>query len=60
MPTKYANYLIYNKSNAVSQKKSLRNRFPSIADKLEMGNMNLVGRILTRNRKAPRIWSSSG
>ncbi|AZS24810.1 hypothetical protein DYL72_06840 [Vibrio anguillarum] len=29
--------------------------FSSIADKLEMGNMNLVGRILTRNRKAPRI-----
>ncbi|ERM63177.1 hypothetical protein P781_00905 [Vibrio mimicus CAIM 1883] len=32
-----------------------RNRFHLLVQKIHLSKMNLVGRILTRNRKAPRI-----
>ncbi|PNM57090.1 hypothetical protein AL544_013950 [Vibrio mimicus] len=41
-----------NKNSLLSRE---RNRFHLLVQKTHLSKMNLVGRILTRNRKAPRI-----
>ncbi|AUR71117.1 TPA: hypothetical protein I7566_15915 [Vibrio cholerae] len=39
----------------ISSFRTSRNRFALLVQKAQLSKMNLVGRILTRNRKAPRI-----
>ncbi|RBM61444.1 hypothetical protein DLR72_17010 [Vibrio paracholerae] len=47
--------MFLNKILKISLFRTSRNRFALLVQKAQLSKMNLVGRILTRNRKAPRI-----